>query len=73
MKTRKGFSATVGTVMTIVIGIIMLTALVLPFLDTAAESNATTTRLGLPVAGYTGLLLLVAVVFIIGLVKWKSK
>lgn len=64
---RKGI---VDSAMKIAIGIILLIAIIVPFLQMGLAQGCTTaSALGLPVAAWEGILLLILVVFIFILIK----
>ena len=69
MKTKKGI---VSTAMNIAIGIVLLVAIVIPFLSMGAAQNVTMAGLGLPAVAWTGIMLLILVVFVFGLIKHKK-
>jgi uncharacterized membrane protein YidH (DUF202 family) len=58
----------------IAIGVILLVALVLPFIDLARVTNvtATPTVLGLPSIAWNAIMLVIVVIFVFGLIKYKK-
>lgn len=55
----------------IAIGIILLIAIVVPFVSMGALQNSTIATLGIPAAGWLGIMLLILVVYVFSLIKSK--
>lgn len=56
----------------IAIGVVLLVALVIPFVKMGQEANATPVSLGLPATAWSAILLVVVVIFIFSLIKYKK-
>lgn len=57
----------------VAIGIILLIAIIVPFLSLGAGQNSTIAGLGLPAAAWSGIMLLILVVYVFNLVKTHKK